>query len=122
LKLVFEIPLFVFLLFFEQDLSLMNDEEALSAWNGGGLFWRMMMNRLESFSHNSTEVNLALTDILSSMATFPYPLLHLFVLDGFYPVRRGVVTVWSTLQKVSTHTKSVELSCFTLLLFHRLSS
>ena len=79
----------------------MPNEYFVNVWNGGGLFFNCLLARLEHFTENSVEVNLLLSGIIAKLATFPYPLLHLFILDGSLKVRPGVKTVWTTLQFVN---------------------
>jgi hypothetical protein len=68
--------------------------------NGGGLFLRNLFDRLESFFSNSTAQNVILTRILVQLLHFPFPSLHLFLLNKNPPSQYGIRSIYSVLTKV----------------------
>lgn len=76
-----------------------------------GEFLRAIFDRLQSFLENSVAVNARLTSIISKMAGYPHPILHIYLVDPRVPVVSSTRTVYSILNSVSkvirTHTREM---------------
>eukprot|EP01114_Cavostelium_apophysatum_P023822 TRINITY_DN9099_c0_g1_i2.p1 TRINITY_DN9099_c0_g1~~TRINITY_DN9099_c0_g1_i2.p1 ORF type:complete len:649 (-),score=159.93 TRINITY_DN9099_c0_g1_i2:28-1974(-) len=78
-----------------------DNEEKVLLFYGGGLFFKMLFDKLENVLNQPLESNLMLTGIFTTLAHYPIPLLYSFLLNAQLPLRPGIRSLHSVLVQVS---------------------
>jgi hypothetical protein len=93
--------------FLDDTVDILDDEQCIEKFYGGGQFFTVLFDRLETMLHQSLETNLVLTGIFTKMCQYPIPVLYKFLLDIQAPVRPGIRTLWTVLCKIAEEVHQV---------------